>query len=90
LVDESYIKSRLLAVFDQSTIAVDEIIVTLEVLSGNSGNHFGCELSIVSPEIDFNLKESGSDFDAIVHKVVDKAIEYIHKEKAKKISTSKD
>jgi hypothetical protein len=88
LVDESYIKSRLLAIFDQATISIEEIIVTLEVMRGKSGNHFGCELSIVSPEIDFNLKETGSDFDDLVHQVIDKAIEYVHKEKAKKLSNS--
>jgi hypothetical protein len=82
-LDEDYIKEKLHPIFDQSTISIEEVLVTIEVLKHSATEKYEVEISLVSSQIDFNIKQSGYDFSELVHEVLEKTISFIHKEKTK-------
>ncbi|MEM1312688.1 MAG: hypothetical protein AAGF07_04470 [Patescibacteria group bacterium] len=84
LIDETYIRSRLKVLFEQTLIKIDEVIITIQSLAKNSGDRFSCDLSIVSADIDFNIKKTSDNYDSLIHSILDKSIEYVHREKEKR------
>lgn len=82
LVTEDYITKKLEPCFEQKKINVKEVVVTFELEPQNSGTYI-CEISIVSPDVSYTVKESGKNYGAVVNTAIDKTIAYIHKHKEK-------
>ena len=85
LVDENYIKSRLKTLFEQSIIKIDEVIIGIEIVQESQGNKYECHASIVSPDINFNIQRANTNYDNLIHNIIEKCVEYVHKAKEKKL-----
>jgi len=82
-LNEDKIREKLSPCFEQQKIKIEEILVKLSLILSHSSTKYSCHISIISPDIDFNLEESGNDYSLVIHVAIEKTLSYIHKEKQK-------
>lgn len=82
-LSENSLREKLASCFEQKKIIIEEVLVKIVMHSSESDAKYTCQISIVSPDIDFNLEEKNKDYSQAIHLAIEKTLFYIHNEKEK-------